>query len=227
MSTPEQPEHSTAVVRRSGKGPLPRATGLGFPNDRVRKRPRNSRDRDIAGTRARLPGGCDEDDSDEEPYESRRAGRNDGRHAGWLHYILSTVSSNPTAPIILSYYVQFLVNFFLCGLVLWAAWGMVTAVRGEVIYSSEKAKQNLLAEIEFCSKQYAANRCSPISERVPAVENMCNEWDQCMSQDPNSIAGVKASVSHLADIINEFTNRLSWKSIVGFCTSTCCLLRRC
>ncbi|KAF3759976.1 hypothetical protein M406DRAFT_219453, partial [Cryphonectria parasitica EP155] len=214
MSSPERPARSVAQAMRSGKGSLPRATGVGLPNDRVRKRARNNRDRDIGSTRTRLPGGCDEDDSDFEEYNDSRDRRAKSReNMGWLYYILSTISSNPEAPIIFSWYLQVFVNSSLGGLLLWTAWGIVSAVRGEVIYSSEKAKLNLLAEIEQCSKQYAANRCSPISERAPALEHLCNEWDQCMTQDPNSVAGVKASVSHLADIINEFTSRLSWKSI--------------
>lgn len=223
--SPETPAHVSASPRRSGKGTLTRSTTFENPVDRVRKRPRNNRDRDIGSTRKRLPGGCDEDDSDYETYASRQSKhRTAPENMGWLYYILSTVSSNPEAPIVFSWYLQVFVNAFFGGLLLWVAWGIISAVRGEVIYSSEKAKLNLLAEIEHCSKQYAANRCSPIAERIPAVEGLCNEWDQCMSQDPNSVAGVKASVSHLADIVNEFTTRLSWKSIVSI--DQVCILQR-
>ncbi|PSR84444.1 Di-sulfide bridge nucleocytoplasmic transport domain-domain-containing protein [Coniella lustricola] len=214
LRSPETPARMTASARRSGKGPIARSTTLEWPVDRVRKRPRNNRDRDIGSTRKRLPGGCDEDDSDYDTFaDGQRRRRAAPEHMGWLYYILSTISSNPEAPIIFSWYLQVFINAFFGGLLLWIAWGIISAVRGEVIYSSEKAKLNLLAEIEHCSKQYVANRCSPIADRIPAVEGLCNEWDHCMSQDPNSVAGVKASVSHLADIVNEFTTRLSWKSI--------------
>lgn len=203
--------------KRSGKGALPRATGLGFPHDRVRKRPRVDKDKDIGSTRTRLPGGCDEDDSDYGAYDSDNGRRRPRRKMGWLHSILSAISANPQAPIIFSYYLQLFIDTFLGGLVIWTVWGTVKSARNEFIYSADRAKNDKIAEIDACNQQFIANKCAPISSRLPALQGACNEWDKCMSQDPNSVAGVKASLSHLADIINEFTTRLSWKSIVSPC----------
>lgn len=199
--------------KRSGKGAFPRATGLGFPHDRVRKRPRIDRDKDIGSTRSRLPGGCDEDDSDYEVFNRNVAKRSKQDHMGWFHYILSAVSANPDAPIVLSEYMQLLINSFLGGLVLWVVWCGFSSARDEVIYSSGKAKQALQNEIEACTSQFFANKCD--SSRMPALEDLCNEWEKCKDQDPENVAGVKAVVGHIADIINEFTTRLSWKSIVS------------
>lgn len=217
ISTPEQSRPRLLWPdSRSGKGTFPRATGHGFPHDRVRKRPRADRDKDIGSTRSRLPGGCDEDDSDYDAYDGETGRRGKPKQSmGWLHYILSTVSANPDAPIVFSYYLQLFIDSFLGGLVLWVAWGTFSSARGEVIYSAEKAKLDKLAEIDLCHRDFVRNKCAPLKTRVPAMESLCNKWDTCMNQDPDSVAGVKASVSHLADIINEFTTRLSWKSIVS------------
>lgn len=208
--------------KRSGKGAFPRATGLGFPNDRVRKRPRVDKDRDIGSTRTRLPNGCDEDDSDYEVFNrnvvKRGKKETEKETMGWFHYILSAVSANPDAPIVLSEYMQLLINSFLGGLVLWVVWCGFSSARDEVIYSSGKAKQALQAEIEACTSQYFDNKCD--SARMPALESLCNEWEKCKDQDPENVAGVKAVVGHIADIINEFTTRLSWKSIVSSSHST-------
>lgn len=207
------PKRISWSEKRSGKGPLPRATGLGFPNDRVRKRPRVDRDKDIGSTRARLPGGLDEDDSDYESDDGTVGKRSKEKNMGWFHYILSAVSANPDAPIVLSEYMQLLINSFLGGLVLWVVWCGFSSARDEVIYSSGKAKQALQNEIEACSLQFFANHCD--RNRLPALEDLCTEWEKCKDQDPENVAGVKAVVGHIADIINEFTTRLSWKSIVS------------
>lgn len=218
ISSP-QPKRISWSDKRSGKGAFPRATGLGFPHDRVRKRPRVDKDKDIGSTRSRLPGGCDEDDSDYEVFNRNVVKRGkqdkekekDKETMGWFHYVLSAVSANPDAPIVLSEYMQLLINSFLGGLVLWVVWCGFSSARDEVIYSSGKAKQALQAEIEACTSQYFANKCD--SSRMPALEDLCNEWEKCKDQDPENVAGVKAVVGHIADIINEFTTRLSWKSI--------------
>lgn len=218
LSSPE-PKRILFQEKRSGKGALPRATGLGFPHDRVRKRPRVDKDKDIGSTRSRLPGGCDEDDSEYDAYDSDSDSgkRRSKRNMGWLHYVLSTISANPQAPIVFSYYLQLFIDTFLGGLIIWTIWGTVKSARDEVIYSADRAKNDKIAEIDACKQQFLANKCAPIANRLPALQGACNEWDKCMSQDPDSVAGVKASLSHLADIINEFTTRLSWKSIVSAC----------
>lgn len=203
--------------KKSGKGDLPRATGLGFAHDRVRKRARVERDKDISGTRSRLPGGCDENDSDYSAYDSDDGNerRRSKRDMGWLHFTLSTISANPQAPIIISYYLQLFIDTFFGGLLVWTVWGMFKSVWDETIYSANRAREDKSAEIQACTQSYLINKCAPLSSRVPAMQAPCNEWETCMNQDPNSVAGVKASLSHLADIINEFTTRLSWKSIVS------------
>lgn len=217
LSSPEPPPRRLLYSeKRSGKGALPRVTGIDFQRDRVRKRLRNDRDKDIGSTRSRLPGGCDEDDSDYDEYE-----QGEGRHQrsaknmGWLHYILSTVSANPDAPIVFSYYLQLFVDACLAGLLLWGVWGAFTTARGEVTYAAEKARAEKLAEIDLCSRNYLANKCAPIASRLPALGPACDEWETCMNQDPNSVAGVKASAGQMAEVINAFTAQLSWKSIVS------------
>lgn len=212
ISTPDhQVRRNLFSEKKSGKGELPRQDW--FQRDKVRKRVRMERDRDIGSTRSRLPDGRDEDDSD---YDDEPSGRRSRRKKdlGWLHHILTSISSNPNAPMIISWYLQVLFNAACGGVVLWMAWGIISAIRGEVLYSSEKARAQLMEEMNACSRRYIENKCSPIQDRLPALEGMCNEWETCMSQDSNVVAGVKASAGHLADILNEFFSRLSWKATV-------------
>ena len=213
ISTPEHHvRRNLFSAQKSGKGELPRQDW--FQRGKVRKRVRMEKDKDVGSTRSRLPDGRDEDDSDyddDEPTGRRGRRRKD---LGWLHHILTSISSNPNAPMIISWYLQVLFNAACGGVVLWMAWGIISAIRGEVLYSSEKARAQLMEEMNACSRRYIENKCSPIQDRLPALEGMCNEWETCMSQDSNVVAGVKASAGHLADILNEFFSRLSWKATV-------------
>ncbi|KAI3400745.1 hypothetical protein diail_1954 [Diaporthe ilicicola] len=213
LETPDQGVRRnlfTASEKKSGKGDIPRQDWV--QRGKVRKRVRLERDRDIGSTRSRLPDGRDEDESDEDEPTGRRGRRN--QDLGWLHRILTSISSNPNAPMIISWYLQVLFNAACGGVVLWLMFGVISAIRGEVLYSSEKARAQLMEEMNACSRRYLENRCSPIEDRLPALEGMCNEWETCMSQDSNVVAGVKASAGHLADILNEFFSRLSWKATV-------------
>ena len=208
VSTPDPTRRNLFSEKKSGKGELPRVSW--FERDKVRKRKRLDKDRDIGSTRSRLPDGCDEDDSDYDPDHKGRRSRAD---MGWLHRILTSISDKPDAPIVLSVWLQLCVDAVLGGALLWMLWGVISAVRGEVLYSSEKARAQKIEEMGFCSRQFKDNRCAPVADRAPALEAICNEWETCMNQDPNTVAGVKASAGHLADILNEFTSRLSWKTI--------------
>lgn len=208
VSTPDVMRRSLFSEKKSGKGELARFSW--FERDKVRKRKRMDKDRDIGSTRSRLPDGRDEDDSDYDPDNKVRRQKT---NMGWLHRMLTSISDKPDAPIVLSVWLQLCVDTVLGGALLWMIWGVISAVRGEVLYSSEMARAQKIEEMDSCSHQFRTNRCAPREKRAPALEMLCNEWDTCMSQDPNTVAGVKASAGHLADILNEFTSRLSWKTI--------------
>lgn len=212
LSTPDNAvRRNLFSEKKSGKGDLPRYDK--YQRGKIRKRSRLDRDRDIGSTRLRLPDGRDEDESDDDDEPPGRRNRRQ-QDLGWLHRILTSISSNPNAPMIISWYLQVLFNAACGGVVLWLAFGMISAIRGEVLYSSEKARAQLLEEVNACARRYSENRCSPIGDRLPALEGMCNDWETCMNQDSNVVAGVKASAGHLADILNEFFSRLSWKATV-------------
>lgn len=69
------------------------------------------------------------------------------------------------------------------------------------------------AEIFKCSKEFVNNGCS--NDKVPpALENMCNNWRSCMNQEPN-VSTTKASVEIFADIINNFCNNLTDRTLLS------------
>jgi hypothetical protein len=88
-------------------------------------------------------------------------------------------------------------------------------VRSDIAQATEKARSVLLAEMQACTHEYTKNRCSPKSERLPALAAVCDEWEVCMNQDPTSVMKVQVSARNLAEIINEFVGVMSLKAWVS------------
>jgi len=197
---------SSLRSRTPGRGEVPRGN-----RDKVRKRKRQVGDRDVGSVRARLPYVSDESDSDAE--EARTKAAKTG--PGLLASLFRTIQEHPSVPIILSWWFQMLVNVGIVSAVVWAIWGFIGMMRNDLSHATEAARAELMAEMRACAAEYAKNRCAPESERLPALDAVCNEWHACMSRDPNSVMQVQVSARNVAEVINEFVGVMSLKSWVS------------
>jgi hypothetical protein len=69
-------------------------------------------------------------------------------------------------------------------------------------------------EITKCREDYFENKCSP-HERVRALDAFCTEKDKCMNRDPETTnKNTKIMAKLLAEIINDFIEPLSYKTII-------------
>lgn len=69
-----------------------------------------------------------------------------------------------------------------------------------------------------CKKNYESNECAP-ELRVPALEELCNEWSECMnSQNILKLAHLRHSAKFwaqtIAEVMNAFTDTISTKTII-------------
>ncbi|KAB5546854.1 nuclear envelope protein [Coniochaeta sp. 2T2.1] len=174
---------------------------------KVRKRPRQERDKDVGSARSRLQNDSDDSDSEWEQDAGGKAKRRRNKQ-GWF----SAMVNNPSAPMILSKWVQLGVNCLLIGGVFWMFWGLISMVRSDLAQATEQARSVLLAEMQQCTHEYTKNRCSPKSERLPALAAVCDEWEMCMNQDPTSVMKVQVSAKNVAEIINEFVGVMTVKA---------------
>lgn len=211
---------SKARSRTPGRGELRRRDPDRYLRGKIRKRTRQAGDRDVGSVRSRLPHDSDDSDSDWEQDGSatgagraKRGKKGQGLFAG----MLSAIGNNPNVPIILSKWVQLTVNVVIVGGVLWFFWGAISMVRSDIAQATEKARSALLAEMQACTHEYTKNRCSPKSERLPALAAVCDEWEACMNQDPASVMKVQVSARNLAEVINEFVGVMSLKAWVSYC----------
>ncbi|KAL1873418.1 hypothetical protein VTK73DRAFT_1009 [Phialemonium thermophilum] len=206
-----------------GRGEVPRGRSDALLRDKVRKRRRQPGDRDVGSVRHRLPHGSDDSDSDWEeggnggPRNASARSDKDRKSGGpgWFSSFLTAINNHPSAPAILSRWVQLAVNIFLVGGFLWFIYGAIAMMRSDLANATEKARSLVLAEMQACTHEYTKNRCAPKAERLPALNAVCDEWEVCMNQDPTSVMKVQVSARNVAEIINEFVGVMSLKAWVS------------
>lgn len=209
-------------ARAPGRGEVPRGKAEIQLRDRIRKRKRQVGDKDVGSVRHRVSHDSDGSDSDWEADATgtMRKGTAKGRKRsasgpGWFGSFLMAIGNNPSVPAILSRWVQLAVNIVLVGGFLWFIYSGISMMRSDLANATEKARALVLAEMQACTHEYTKNRCAPKSERLPALDKVCEEWETCMNQDPSSVMKVQVSARNVAEIINEFVGVMSLKAWVS------------
>lgn len=64
-----------------------------------------------------------------------------------------------------------------------------------------------------CATNYVANKCGA-DERLPALQQACKEWADCMSMD-TSVARTLVGAETIGEVYTAFTNSISYKGFVS------------
>lgn len=215
-----KPQPSVGVfdnLASSGRGEILRKTYTDAVTRRVHKRRRRDADRNLRSAQRRGSFGSDSDSrsrpsSQEGPAPSQQ--RLPPREAGFIASIFTFIEKHPNLPHVLSYYAQFLLNFFLVLFMMYLVYSFWSTIRSDVDMKSREVASNTLAEMAACAREYKENRCE-LSSRVPAVETACNNWERCMQQDPSKIGRARVSAHTFAEILNSFIEPISVKTMVS------------
>jgi hypothetical protein len=89
--------------------------------------------------------------------------------------------SHVMLPLIITGYVQAVFNFVVVLAVLFCFYWFASAIQQDIDLKSESFRREVMSEIQSCARDYNANRCEP-SDRIPAMQKMCETWKNCMSQ---------------------------------------------
>ena len=192
-----------------GRGEIARAN-----RDKIRKRKRGLSDRDVGSVRSRLQYASDGSDSEHETSSNPRGSKNTRESKGWLSGFLGAVSEHPSAPAVISKWLQLAVNFVLMGIILAGLFSVFSGIRSDLAHANEKARAALAQEMEDCNKNWLVNQCNP-SRRLPALDKDCREWEKCMQQDPDAIMKTSVTIKNLGAVINDFTDVVTLKSWVS------------
>lgn len=202
----------------SGRGEIQRRPRDDMMARRIHKRKRRGAEQDVRIARQRTTG-----DSDWEGEEQERPSSSEGpkgtspqvHEIGIIPAFFSYLETHPNLPHILSYYAQFLLNFFLVTVVIYMIYAFWSTIRSDVNEKSKEAASEIMVEMAMCLRDYKDNKCDKPEARVPAMESICNSWEKCMQRDPTMVGRAKVSAHTFAEIINNFFQPISAKTLVS------------
>ncbi|KAK8199918.1 Di-sulfide bridge nucleocytoplasmic transport domain-containing protein [Phyllosticta capitalensis] len=147
-------------------------------------------------------------DSSEDEGSNRKSGPQIPLWRTFLDYI----DDHPDLPNTLSFYVQLGMNVFWMSSVMYVVYSFWSAVQGDVNIAADKAMNQALAEMAKCAQDYHDNDCN--GRRLPALENACSNWEQCMKRDPKAVGRARVSAHTFATIFNSFVEPISYKAFI-------------
>ncbi|KAI4243818.1 MAG: hypothetical protein L6R42_010626 [Xanthoria sp. 1 TBL-2021] len=204
----------------SGRGEIQRRPRNDVMARRIHKRKRRGAEQDVRIARPRL-----NEDSDWEGEDHERPSSSEGpkttslkvHQMGIIPAFFSYLETHPNLPHILSYYAQFLLNFFLVTVIIYMIYAFWSTIRSDVNEKSKEAAGEILVEMAMCARDYKDNKCDKPEARVPAMESICNSWEKCMQRDPTMVGRAKVSAHTFAEIINNFFQPISAKAMISLC----------
>ncbi|PHH87181.1 hypothetical protein CDD83_9209 [Cordyceps sp. RAO-2017] len=205
----------------SGRGEI---QGRRDPSVGLRKRKRHNYDRDVgrqyhAQDSEAWDSDSDDADSRADSRSSTRSKKNDkqGQLQGPFESFFHALNKYPNTPDHMQRWMQFGANLFLVSVLAYLGWSVVSTVRSDIHKANDMARQELMSRMTECQTQYTMNECA--KKDRPALRTMCEEWYDCMMQNPESILRVKVTAKQVAEIINEFSETMhlkAWGIVLGF-----------
>ncbi|KAG5922151.1 hypothetical protein E4U42_005581 [Claviceps africana] len=193
----------------------------------MRKRKRHNTDRDVGSVSKGQDGNfwnSDSDGSGDESGSSRSRGQgSQGKHKGPFESFFHAMNKYPNTPDHMQRWMQLGANVFLVSVLTYVCWSVVSTVRSDIYNANLAEQRNLIGKIEACQDKWRINGCKD-NDR-PALKALCDEWHECMRQDPDAIMRVKVTAKQVAEIINEFTETMHLKAwgvilaIILICTT--------
>ncbi|KAH0430857.1 nuclear envelope protein [Colletotrichum camelliae] len=197
-----------------GKGEIPRG-GRDYPA--IRKRKRHNMDRDVGGSvrfHDSQDWGSEDDSEDDSRQPSQRSKGKKRNNRTWISNLFHTLEEHPNAPENLYRWIQLIVNCVLVSAFVFFCWSIVDTVRSDIRNANEVARQEIESRMAECRSEYQLNECA--KKDRPALKAMCDEWYECMIQDPSAIMRVRVTVKQIAEILNEFAGAMQVKAWVFF-----------
>jgi hypothetical protein len=226
--TPSKVDKAFRYKRHApGKGELPSRHRGYSATDVIRKRKRHNHDKDVSCVRQHQLVGW-QGSGDESDYsvdgEAEKRGKGGKRQTeqqgkpGWMRSVFTFMSDFPTSPHLIFQWVQLGVNILLTSAFVYFAWSIFDTVRSDIRNANDAARAEILSRILSCQNQYTSNQCA--NNDRPALKAACEEWYECMSQDPDAVYKIKATVKQVAEIINEFSGAMHLRAWVCCSLST-------
>jgi len=86
-------------------------------------------------------------------------------------------------------------------------------LKGDIEARFDAATLELRRDNIECAKKFMENGCSAAT-RFPALEQSCNEWEECMQREVVVHGKSRIIVETIADLVNGFFEVVSFKTMV-------------
>lgn len=176
---------------------------------KVHKRKRRELEKDDRTTYRRPS-----DDSVSDDPSPRSASSKKNPPEPFFPALIKIIVDHPSLPHVLAFYVQLLWNLFLCLSLMYILYCCWATIRQDVDMKAEESVAQTLAEMAVCAENFLQNRCERAS-RVPAMETLCENWENCMNRDAHKVARARISAHTFAEIFNSFIEPITYKAMVG------------
>ncbi|KAG6009571.1 hypothetical protein E4U21_001938 [Claviceps maximensis] len=196
-------------------------------NKVLRKRKRHNLDKDVGSVSRGLDGDIwDSDSYASEDGSGSGLSKGQGsqvKRKGPFESLFHAMNKYPNTPDHMQRWMQLGANVFLVSVLTYVCWSVVSTIRTDIYNANLAEQRNLLGQIEACQDKWTVNGCKD-NDR-PALKVLCDEWHDCMRQDPDAIMRVKVTAKQVAEIINEFTETMHLKAwgvimaIILICTT--------
>jgi hypothetical protein len=149
------------------------------------------------------------------PTSSMQQEKDTSQQRHWTFTFFEFLTAHPTLPHVLSFYAQLALNIFLIMGIMYLFYSFWATIRSDVDKKASIAAYEVISQISACAADYTKNFCDS-KHRAPAMENACNNWANCMNQDPRNIGRARISAHAFAEIFNSFIEPISYKAMVTF-----------
>ncbi|KXJ89507.1 Di-sulfide bridge nucleocytoplasmic transport domain-domain-containing protein [Microdochium bolleyi] len=211
--------HRSPYKKTSGKGEI----AIFASRDKVRKRRRNNGDKDISGYRLPYRYGEEQDGTDYDSDDST-AGRPSSsastaaakKGKGFFGHLFSMIQKHPHVPQILGFWLTFVFHLVVLGITFSIMWMVWSGLREDFFAARRAARDAVVNEMDKCRADYMENKCAPKEQRLPAMFQLCEQWFECFSQDPNRIKNIQIGAKGIVEILNEIVDAMHWKTMIAF-----------
>jgi len=176
---------------------------------KVHKRKRRELEKDDRTTYRRPSDNSISDDPSPQSASSKK-----NPQEAFFPALIKIIVDHPSLPHVLAFYVQLLWNLFLCLSLMYILYCCWATIRQDVDMKAEESVAQTLAEMAVCAENFLQNRCERAS-RVPAMETLCENWENCMSRDAHKVARARISAHTFAEIFNSFIEPITYKAMVS------------
>ncbi|KAJ3417625.1 hypothetical protein HDV05_000082 [Chytridiales sp. JEL 0842] len=99
------------------------------------------------------------------------------------------------------------------GLTIYVIVKFLLTVRHDLEMKALEHSAEIAQQVAECSKSYLDNKCSPVHERLPAMQVLCQEWELCMTRDPREVGGLRVGAEALAETLNRLFEPMTFKTM--------------